>query len=130
MLRAQKNNPPNDQRQVKRKATHSCLERSLDPSFRSARPKSRARDTISSENRPIDTDKDASALVLVQRVRLDTRRVCGAGTGDLESEALRIVLRAVFLVGGVQGDDLVAEDVAAWCERRGDGYGPGVVVCD
>lgn len=38
-----------------------------------------------------------------------------------------VVLRTVAAFGGVQSDDLVAEDVAAWCEVGWHSHGPGVV---
>lgn len=54
--------------------------------------------------------------------------VGGARASDLDVDALGVVLGAVLLAGGVQGDDLVAEHVVTGGEGLGDGEGPGVVV--
>ena len=57
--------------------------------------------------------------------------VGGARAGDLNVDALGVGLGAVLLAGGVESDDLVAEDVVARSERLGDGEGPLVAVgCD
>lgn len=51
-----------------------------------------------------------------------------AAASDLEVNALGVVLGAVLLSGGVQGDDLVAEHEGASGDVGGDGDLPGVVV--
>jgi len=54
--------------------------------------------------------------------------VGGARAGDLDVDTLGVGLGAVLLAGGVEGDDLVTEDVVASGERVGDGEGPRVVI--
>lgn len=54
----------------------------------------------------------------------------GFGTpaaGDLDIGALRVELGAAHVVGRVQGEDLVAQDVVAGANRGGDLDGPGAV---
>lgn len=48
------------------------------------------------------------------------RELDGAGTLDLEVDALWVRLCAVGLSAGVQGDDFMADDVVSWGEV-GDG---------
>ena len=55
-------------------------------------------------------------------------RVGGARASDLNVDTLGVGLGAVLLAGGVEGDDLVAEDVVASGQRLGDGEGPRVVI--
>ena len=53
-----------------------------------------------------------------------TLGLVGAVAGDLNVDTRRIVLRTS------EGNDLVAEDVLAWCESLGDCRGPRVVGAD
>ena len=53
-----------------------------------------------------------------------------SGTGDLDVDALGVVLGAVLLAGRVETDDLVAQDVVAVGDGLGDGGRPAVVVAD
>lgn len=54
----------------------------------------------------------------------------GAGAGDLEVHAHGVVLGTVRVLGAVERDDLVAQDVVAGLERGGDGDVVGEVVGD
>lgn len=60
----------------------------------------------------------------------DALGVLGAGAGDLDVEALRVVLSTVGGSGAVHGDDLVAEDVVARGQGGGHRRGPDVAVLD
>lgn len=54
----------------------------------------------------------------------------GAGAGDLEVDTHGVVLGTVRVLGAVEGDDLVTQDVVASLEGGGDGNVIGVVVGD
>lgn len=54
----------------------------------------------------------------------------GAGAGDLEVDTHGVVLGTVRVLGAVEGDDLVTQDVVASLEGGGDGNVVGVVVGD
>lgn len=76
----------------------------------------------------VDVVEDAGVGVLVQGRAEGALGVVGAAAGDLDVQALGVVLGAVLLARAVERDGLVAEDVVAGSERRGDVHGPGVVV--
>lgn len=79
----------------------------------------------------IDIDQDARVRGRIELLaRRRARRLGGPAARDLQIDALRIVLGAVGAAGGMQGDELVADDVAPRGEGRGDGEGPGVVIGD
>lgn len=71
---------------------------------------------------------DAWVTRLVERGSGDTVRICGAGAVDGQVVAERVALRAVRVGGGVQGDDLVPQDVVAGRDVLGDPHQPTVVV--
>lgn len=95
-----------------------------------------AGDGVAGDVTTVDVVLDASVSSLVKgsssnAVSTVGAGVGGAGAGDLNVDALGVGLGAVLLAGGVEGDDLVAEDVVAGCERLRDGEGPLVAVgCD
>jgi hypothetical protein len=78
----------------------------------------------------VNVDLDTGVGGGVELVSGDTLGVLSAGTGDLQVNALRVVLGAVLLVGGVKSDDLVAENVVTRSDGAGDSDGPGQVVLD
>lgn len=67
---------------------------------------------------------------MVEILAQSTLRRVGAAARDLDVDALGVVLGAVLVVGRVQGNDLVAQDVVAGGDAAGDGDGPAVVVGD
>jgi hypothetical protein len=95
-----------------------------------------ARDGVAGDVTTVDVVLDASIGGLVEGGTGNAVSAVGAGVGgaragDLNVDALGVGLGAVLLAGGVEGDDLVAEDVVAGGERLGDGEGPLVAVgCD
>ena len=107
-----------------------CLPNPLHPPLNSTLPHRRPRDSITLQHRPINTNRNSLIRCLVQVLRFDTSRLSSALARDLEIDAVGVVLGAVGLVCTVQSDDFVAEDVGASDDGRGDGDGPGVVVCD
>jgi hypothetical protein len=78
----------------------------------------------------VNVDLDTGVGGGVELVSGDTLGVLSAGTGDLQVDALGVVLGAVLLVGGVKSDDLVAENVVTRSDGAGDRDGPGQVVLD
>lgn len=86
-----------------------------------------AGDAVAGE-RVVDVDEDTGVVGFVQ---LHARGACselvGAGARDLEVDALRVILRAIFVVRRVQCDDLVTKDVVARGHVLGDRDGPAVV---
>jgi len=92
-----------------------------------------ARDGVAGDVTRVDIVLDAGVGGSVEGGATDTvstigAGVSGAGAGDLNVDTLRVGLGAVLLAGGVESDDLVAEDVVAWGERLGDADGPLVAV--
>lgn len=78
----------------------------------------------------VDVDQDTRVGVLVEGFTLGAG-VGGATTaGNLQVETLRVVLGAILVLSGVQGNDLVAQDVVTSLEGRGNGHSPAVVVGD
>ena len=78
----------------------------------------------------VQAEGDTGVVGAVQLCGHDTLGPAGAGARDLEVEALGVVLRAVGLLGGVQGDDLVAQDVVARRDVGGDLDHPAEAVVD
>lgn len=76
----------------------------------------------------IGVEEDTGIVRLVQGRAEGALGLVGARAGDLDIEALGVVLGAVLRASTVHGDDLVAEDVVAGGKGLGDGGGPGVVV--
>jgi len=108
-----------------------CLEQHSDP-LRKTSPHLRAGNGVAAQRR-VDVDFNTSLSLRVQFLALPAvgatgARVLGAGSGDLEVEAVGVVLRAVYALGGVQGDDLVAEDEVSGCDVGGESDGAGEVV--
>lgn len=92
-----------------------------------------ARDGVAGDVTTVDVVLDTGISSLVEggtsnAVSTVSAGVGGARAGDLNVDALGVGLGAVLLAGGVESDDLVAEDVVAGCERLGDGEGPLVAV--
>ena len=91
---------------------------------------SRAGDLVGGVVAAVDVVLDAGVGGGVQGGSQDTLRLVGTSAGDLDVEALGVVLGAVLGAGAVQGDGLVAEDVVSGGEAGRHGHGPGVVVGD
>lgn len=76
----------------------------------------------------VDIDEDTG---IFGRVQFHTRgarsKLIGPSARDLEIDALRVVLSAVFVVGRMQGDDLMTEDIVSRGDILGDGDGPAHV---
>ena len=95
-----------------------------------------ARDGVAGDVTTVNVVLDASVRRGVEGGAADTVSAVGAGVGgagasDLNVDTLGVGLGAVLLAGGVESDDLVAEDVVARGERLGDADGPLVAVgCD
>ena len=97
-----------------------------------ATPHGRTRHFVALESR-IDIDKDTRILLLVQlrpnhAIRTLFAWMRRSGAGDLEVDAHGVILGAVYRLGAVESDYLMAEDEVAG-DVRGDGKGGGVVVC-
>ena len=90
---------------------------------------SRAGDVVAL-NIGVWVELDARLGGSVQLSSQNTLGVVRAGTGDLNVEALRVVLGTVGITSTVHGDDLVTEDVVAGGKSLGDSGDPGVVVLD
>lgn len=78
----------------------------------------------------VGVEEDAGVVGSVQLSSEDTLGVISSRAGDLNVEALGVVLGTVLGASTVHGNNLVAEDVVAGGEGGGDGSGPGVVVGD
>ena len=89
----------------------------------------RTRDRVAVEG-SVDVEQNTLVVRLVKFRAGDALRLIGAGAGDLEVQALRVVLGAVGLVSAVQGDDFVAEHVFSRRDGLWDRHGPAVVVRD
>ena len=107
-----------------------CLEDSLDPTLHSSLPERRSRNGVALQYRPVNGDGNALAGGRVQFGRFDTSGLGSALSTDLEVDAVGVVLSTVGLVGGVEGNDLMAEDVRARNQGRRNCDSPGVVVCN
>lgn len=78
----------------------------------------------------VKVEDDAVLGLGVERGTGGTVGQLGAGAGDLQVEALGVVLGTVRVLGRVESDDLVADDVVTGLERRGDGDVVGEAVVD
>ena len=78
----------------------------------------------------VNVDEDARVSGRVELRAEDTRGLVRAAAGDVQVEALRIVLGAALGAGPMQRDELVAEHIVAWRDGRRDLQQPGVVVGD
>jgi hypothetical protein len=96
-------------------------------------PSLRARDGVARDVATVDVVLDASIGGLVEGGAGNAVSAVGAGVGgtragNLNVDTLGVGLGAVLLASGVEGDDLVAEDVVTRGERLRDGEGPLVAV--
>lgn len=105
----------------------SCHESPLDLARRTA-PNRRAGDGVAGQLL-VDADEDTWIGGLVESGRGLTTRLGASGSCDLQVDALWVVLGSVLVAGGVQADDLVAEDVIAAGQAAWDGGSPRDVVC-
>lgn len=92
-----------------------------------------ARNGVAGDVATVDVVLDALVSSLVKGGAGNAVSAVGAGVGgaragDFNVDTLGVGLGAVLLASGVEGDDLVAEDVVASGERLGNGEGPRVVV--
>lgn len=78
----------------------------------------------------VEVEEDAGVGLGVQGRAEGTIGQVGTGASDLQVEALGVVLGTVRAAGGVQGNDLVTDNVVAGLECRGDGNVPGEAVLD
>lgn len=88
-----------------------------------------ARDGVGAEL-SVDVEEDTLIVGLVQLGTQGTLGLLSTGTSDLEVEALGVVLGTVLLATGVEGDDLVSENVEAGLDVLGDLDHPAVAVGD
>lgn len=98
-----------------------------------SRPDLGARDGVAGDVTTVDVVLDARVGGSVKGSAGDTLGAVGAGVGgsragDLNVDALGVGLGAVLLASGVEGNDLVTENVVAWGEGLGDADGPLVTV--
>jgi hypothetical protein len=101
----------------------------------STRPNAGSRDGVARNIAAVDVVLDALISRSVKRSTSNTLSIAAArvrrtGTSDLDVDALRVRLRAVFLASTVQSDDFVTQDVVARGEGLGDVDGPLVAVGD
>jgi hypothetical protein len=94
-----------------------------------ARVDSRARDLVVSEA-VVDAERNTRVAGSVQLSGDNTGGLGGTATSNLDVDALGVVLGTVGVLGGVKGDDLVAENVLAGSDVFGDSDGPSEVVLD
>lgn len=99
----------------------------IETSFRLRGPQSGAGDGVGGEVL-VEVEENTGVLSGVERCSGDTAGGGGAGASDHEVDALGVELSAVGLSTGVEGDDLVAENVVARSKARGDVDGPGVAL--
>lgn len=76
----------------------------------------------------VEVEEDTGVSGSVERGSGDTAGGGGSGASDLKVDALGVELGAVGLASGVQGEDLVTENVVARGKVRGDLDGPGVAL--
>lgn len=76
----------------------------------------------------VDVEDNALVTLGVERSTGGTVGELSAGAGNLEVEALGVVLGTVRVLGRVEGDDFVADDVVAGLEGGGDGDVPAEAV--
>lgn len=78
----------------------------------------------------VQVEEDTGVSLGVERGTQRSVGQVGAGAGDLEVDAHGVVLGTVRVLGAVEGDDLVTQDVVTSLEGGGDGDVVGVVVGD
>jgi hypothetical protein len=78
----------------------------------------------------VEVEENAGVAGAVEGGGGRTAGARAAAAGDLNVNTLRVELRAIGVVGRVEGDDLVTENVLAGGNGRGDGDGPRVSVGD
>lgn len=78
----------------------------------------------------VEVEKDTGVGGSVELGEVATVEGLGAASSDLEVDALRVSLGAVGLAGGVEANDLVAENVVTSLEVLGDGELPGEAITD
>lgn len=76
----------------------------------------------------VEVEEDTGVLRGVEGSSGDTAGGGRAGASDLKVDALGVELGTVGLASGVEGDDLVTENVVARGEALGDGDGPSVAL--
>lgn len=78
--------------------------------------------------RLVDIDLDPGIGLLVKlRSQRPLSKTIGTSTGDLEVDAMRIVLRPVEDSGTVQCDDLMSEYIASWRNSGWYCHSPAIV---
>jgi len=87
----------------------------------------RTRDDVGGQ-RLVDVGEDTRGGGGVELLTSDTRWLGGTATGDLKVHALRVELSTTGGAGGVEGQDLVTDNVVTWGNAGGDLRDPGVVV--
>lgn len=78
----------------------------------------------------VEVEQNTRVVGLVKLSSLDTRRRERTTTGDLQVEALGIVLSTIGLSCTVKGDDFVTENIVAGFQLGRDLKSPGEAVCD
>lgn len=78
----------------------------------------------------VDVEEDTGVGLGVQGSTQSTVGQLSAVTSDLEVDTHGVVLSTIRVLGGVEGNDLVAENVVAGLQGRGDGDVPSEVVGD
>lgn len=78
----------------------------------------------------VDVDQDTGVSRGVELFTSGSRGTGGSAASDLQVDALRIVLGAVCVSGGVKSNDFVAQNIVSRCDGIRDGYSPAVVGSD
>jgi hypothetical protein len=78
----------------------------------------------------VEVEDDTLLISSVEAGTSNTLRLSGSVRLNLKVEALRVVLGTVLLASGVEGDDLVTEDVVTGLDGGRDGNLPGVASSD
>jgi len=76
----------------------------------------------------VDVDQDTWRIRGVELLSKGTSWGISTSTGDLEVDALRVVLSTICGTSGVKGNDLMTSDIVAWLDSLWDDGGPAVVV--
>ena len=87
----------------------------------------RARDLVRGQV-SVDVYHNAGIVHLIELRAQSSGRLFAAGAGDLEIDALRIILRTICSTGGVESDDLMAKDVVTRCDALRDRDSPAVII--
>lgn len=78
----------------------------------------------------VDVVDDTGVVLVVERGGGDTVGEAVARAGDAEVDALRVELSTTDIIGGVEGEDLVAENIVARTDVLGDSDSPGQAIGD